>query len=163
MLSRRRLLKGAVAGLLGGLAGSWLMNRFSALVYKNGGLDGQRQSMDRIATKLLAQRMSEVALGQELSRHDANAIEPWLHYALGTMTGGIYGVLAEVTPLTTKGAGTAFGTVFWIGGDEIALPVLQQGPSRSLPAAAHVEALASHFVYAVTAEAVRRGVLAVLQ
>lgn len=161
-MSNRKLLKGAVAGLIGGLAGSWLMSRFSALAYKNGGLAGQRQSIDRIATKLLAQRISEVALGRELSRNDANTAEPWLHYAMGTVTGGVYGILAELTPLTTKGAGTAFGTAFWIGGDEIALPLLQPGHSRSIPAAAHIEALASHLVYAVTAEAVRRGVLSVL-
>ncbi len=148
------MLKGALAGLIGGLAGSWAMNRFSSLFYNNG-----RGSMDDIATKLLAQRATKTITGRELSPAQISLAEPLVHYGLGTLTGAAYGALAEYSPLPTKAFGTAFGAAFWVAGDEIALPLLN-GPS--LPPSAHVEAFASHLVYALTTEGIRRAVRAAL-
>ena len=170
-----RFLKGAVAGMLGGLVGSWVMNRFQDGVttveaaWKKSDhrrppqKPSQRSSSDQAATALLAQRLSQAVLGRELTPSEMKVAEPVVHYGFGTLTGGLYGILAELTPLATKAAGCAYATAVWIGGDEIAVPRLQLSrPAAAYPAKVHVEALASHLFYGLATEGVRRGVRAVM-
>src|SRR5581483_544408 len=169
-----RYLKGLLAGMIGGLVGSWTMNQFSSGVGKvqeawkktdrrhpNG---GSRSSIsDEAATTMLAERISRAVLGRDLTGEEKKIAEPLVHYGFGTLTGGLYGLLAELTPLTTKGAGTAYATAIWIAGDEIAVPKLRLSKSaQAYPASVHAEALGSHLVYGLTTEGVRRAVRSVL-
>ena len=171
----QRFLRGAIAGMLGGLAGSWTMNRFSAAIGKVEEAwkksDHRRQprpqsrtsSSDQAATELLAQRLSHAILGRNLTSDEMNVAEPIVHYGFGALVGGLYGLMAELTPLTTKGAGTAYATAVWLGGDEIAVPRLQLSkPAEAYPAKVHAEAFASHLIYGLTAEGVRRAVRSML-
>ena len=82
-----------------------------------------------------------------------------MHYAFGTSVGGLYGAAAELAPEVARGAGLPFGAAFWLVADETALPLLglSKGPT-AYPVSTHVYALASHFVYGLTAELVRRTV-----
>jgi putative membrane protein len=171
-----RYLKGFLAGMIGGFVGSWAMNQFSSGVskvqqaweksdhHKQKPSDSKPSgSSDEAATALLAERISHAVLGRDLTDDEKAIAEPLVHYGFGTLAGGLYGLLAELTPLTTKGAGTAYATAMWFGGDEVAVPKLRLSKSASeYPASVHAEALASHLVYGLTAEGVRRGVRAVL-
>jgi len=59
----------------------------------------------------------------------------------------------------TAAAGVPFGAVFWLTADEAAVPLLglAKAPTE-YPVSTHVYALASHLVYGLTAELVRRTV-----
>ena len=56
-------------------------------------------------------------------------------------------------------AGLPFGAAFWLLADETAVPLLglSKGPTE-YPLSTYAYALASHLVYGLTAEAVRRAV-----
>jgi putative membrane protein len=187
MRSRRRrkgrdegdVWKGLAAGLVGGLVASWTMNRFQDVWFKlteefgqsaeessAGGGDsesrqaqggGEEQTDD--ATVKAASAISEGVFDHELTKSEKRWAGPAVHYAFGTSVGGLYGAVAELAPEVTAGAGLPFGAAFWLVADEGAVPLLglSKGPTE-YPLSTHAYALASHFVYGLTAEAVRRAV-----
>jgi uncharacterized membrane protein YagU involved in acid resistance len=60
--------------------------------------------------------------------------------------------------------GAAFGTSVWAAADEVAMPALGlSGPTTERPTEMHWQSFASHVVFGVTAETVRRGVRAALR
>jgi putative membrane protein len=176
------LLKGMVAGLAGGLLASWTMNQFQAAwtriaegtekshgaqsMQPSEGSQGE-QAQDAgdqdDATVKTAKIISRNVLHHELQESEKETAGAAVHYAFGTVTGGLYGALAEVTPQVTTAAGLPFGAGFWLLADEISVPLLglSKGPTE-YPVSTHVYALASHLVYGVTAELGRRAVRQVL-
>jgi uncharacterized membrane protein YagU involved in acid resistance len=84
---------------------------------------------------------------------------PIVHYAVGTTAGAVYGLAAEYEPDVTIFAGIPFGAAFCMVVDEGALPLLElaKGPT-AYPISTHAYALASHLVFGLTAEVVRRAV-----
>jgi putative membrane protein len=77
--------------------------------------------------------------------------------------GAVYGGLTEALPRSAAGWGLPFGALLWLGADEIAVPSLGlSGSPADAPVSTHASALASHLVYGVTADAVRRAVRAAL-
>lgn len=175
------MLKGLAAGLIGGLVASWTMNRFQDVWMKLAGsqLSGaesrqqaegqeneqglqqtQKNSEEQDdATVKTASAISEGIFDHKLTKSEKKIAGPAVHYAFGTSVGGLYGAAAELAPEVTTGAGLPFGAAFWLVADETALPLLglSKGPT-AYPVSTHVYALASHFVYGLTAELVRRGV-----
>jgi Protein of unknown function (DUF1440) len=172
--------KGLVAGLAGGLVASWTMNRFQAVWSRvaegfekphgaqsmkpsEGQGAGQTSEEDKEeqddATVKAARAVSEGIFGHELEESEKEAAGAVVHYAFGTAVGGLYGAVAELSPEVTTGAGVPFGAAFWLVADETAVPLLglAKGPTE-YPVSAHVYALASHLVYGLTAEFVRRTV-----
>ena len=171
--------KGLAAGLAGGLVASWTMNRFQDVWSKlaeefvqseerssardgdgegrqaQGG--GEEQADD--ATVKTASAISEGVFGHELTKSEKKVAGPAVHYAFGASVGGLYGAAAELAPEATAGAGLPFGAAFWLLADETAVPLLglSKGPT-DYPLSTHVYSLASHLVYGLTAEAVRRAV-----
>ncbi len=174
--------KGMVAGLAGGLIASWTMNQFQAAWTRmaegaekshgaqsmqpsdgsNGKQGGDVQEQDD-ATVETAKVISTNVFGHELQESEKEPAGAAVHYAFGTVTGGLYGALAEVTPQVTAAAGLPFGAAFWLVADEITVPMLglSKGPTE-YPVSTHAYALASHLVYGVTAELSRRAVRQVL-
>lgn len=178
----KNVWKGLAAGLIGGLVASWTMNRFqdgwSRLAQGNrmsplgqDRLDSRQPESDeqRIVeseddtTVKTASAISEGLFDHKLTQSERKIAGTAVHYALGTGVGGLYGAAAEVAPRVTMGAGLPFGAVFWLVVDEGAVPILglSKGPTQ-YPLSTHVYALASHFVYGVTTELVRRVVLKAL-
>jgi hypothetical protein len=176
------LWKGLAAGLVGGLVASWTMNRFqdvwSKLAAEFGPTEEQSSARDGNgesqqarggeeqtddATVKAASAISEGIFDHELTKSEKRIAGPTVHYAFGTSVGGLYGAVAELAPETTAGAGLPFGAAFWLLADETAVPLLglSKGPTE-YPLSTHVYALASHFVYGLTAEAVRRAVRSAL-
>ena len=174
------VLKGMVAGLAGGLLASWTMNQFQAAwtriaeggekshgaqsMKPSDGSQGEQDSHEQDdATVETAKAISEKVFGHELQESEKHPAGAAVHYAFGTLSGGLYGALAEVTPQVTTAAGLPFGAGFWLLADEISVPLLglAKGPTE-YPVSTHVYALASHLVYGMTAELGRRAVRQVL-
>jgi hypothetical protein len=125
--------------------------------------DGQDTEEQDDATVETAKVISRNVFGHELQESEKKPAGAVVHYVFGTATGGLYGVLAEVSPPVTMAAGLPFGAAFWLIADEITVPVLglSKGPAE-YPISTHAYALASHLVYGMTAELSRRALRQVL-
>ncbi|HWR50742.1 MAG TPA: DUF1440 domain-containing protein [Bryobacteraceae bacterium] len=169
----RSVSRGLIAGSCGGLAGAWCMNQFQSAWSRvskavrsqkdeqssefAGGQSSQRQSDP--ATVQAAARLVHGVFGRDLTPKEKKVADPVMHYSFGTVTGAAYGIAAEVVPEAAAGAGLPFGAAVWLGADEIAVPALGLSkPAWESPLSTHVYALASHFVYGLTAELTRRSV-----
>jgi hypothetical protein len=161
------------AGLLAGCAASYLMNQLSAgrsQQSRQGGkaergqggrgsshrqAGGKQEEQD--ATVATAQAISRKVFHHELSGGERQIAGPAVHYAYGSLVGAIYGGLAERFPILGAGFGLPFGFVLWLLGDEIAVPALGlgKGPTEVSPEV-HADALASHFLYGLTTDVMRR-------
>jgi len=174
--------KGMIAGLAGGLVASWTMNQFQAAwtriaegTEKSHGAQSMQpsegshgeQAQDTgeqdDATVETAKAISENVFGHELQESEKEPAGAAVHYAFGTLSGGLYGALAELTPQVTTAAGLPFGAGVWLLADEVSVPLLglSKGPT-AYPVSTHVYSLASHLVYGLTAELSRRAVRHVL-
>jgi len=168
------VLKGLAAGTIGGLVASWVMEEFQyAWVKVSNSLQQRRetnfssathaeqsQSVDEErepATVKAAEMVSEKIFGHQLAQDEKKMAGDAVHYATGAASAAIYGVAAELVPEVTFGAGLPFGTAVWLVVDEGAVPLLglSKAPSE-YPLSTHIYALASHFVYGLTTEVVRR-------
>lgn len=179
------VLKGLAAGLIGGLAASWTMNQFQAMLGKlmegversHGAqslqqgkpaeseqvVEPENDSEEDDATERLASAISENIFGKELTEHEKDTAGTAIHYIFGTTTGAAYGAAAELSPLVSFGAGLPFGALVWIAGDEGVVPALGLSKSPTeYPLQTHAYSLASHLVYGLTAEVVRRAVRKIL-
>jgi len=169
-----RIAKGTIAGLIGGLAGALAMNEFQAVTQgvqhawrrsahqpEKPQQQGQSEADD--ATMKTADRIATLVSNRHLTREQKKKAGPIVHYAFGALAGALYGALAELTPMVTKGKGTGYGAAIWLGGDEIAVPKLGLSASPSeFPISVHAKALASHLLYGANLDLVRRGVRAAL-
>ena len=156
------VLKGLVAGLIGGLVASWTMNRFQDLWLRQTSPSETQQTKEDEpddTTVRAASAISEGLFGHRLTSKEKKIAGPAVHYGLGTGVGGLYGAVAERRPAITAGAGLPFGAAFWLVVDEGAVPLLglAKGPTE-YPLSTHAYALVSHFVYGLTTELVRRTV-----
>jgi hypothetical protein len=179
--NRNDPLKGMVAGAVGGLVASWVMNQFQRLwsrkargVERSHGAQSLQQGSPRHgvaralqergrdreeddATMRAAVVVSDNVFGRELTEREKEVAGVVAHYAMGVVSGGVYGALAEVAPVTTAGAGLPFGAAVWMIADEVVVPALGLSkPPTEYPPATHAYALASHLVYGLTTEVVRR-------
>ncbi len=182
------LWKGLAAGLVGGLIASWTMNQFQAMwsrlsegVEKShgaqslqpaGGQEGVQQMkrapeensrQQEDATEKIASAISEGIFDHRLKKSEKEVAGAAVHYAYGTTTGALYGAMAELVPGITAGAGLPFGATVWLVADEGIVPALglSKGPTE-YSLSTHAYALASHFIYGLTTEAVRRTVRSAL-
>lgn len=160
------ILKGLAAGLVGGLAATFVMTQFQTAVSKIGessnGEDKKQKKQKEAsenATVKTAEAISENIFDHELEKSEKQPAGNAVHYGFGTTMGALYGAAAEAAPVTSFGYGLPFGTALFIGADEIAVPALGLSkPPTEIPLSKHAYGLASHLVYGLTAEMVRRGV-----
>lgn len=181
-------LKGAIAGFVGGLVASWVMNQTQAAMSKlmegvekshgaqslktSGGQEGVRElrreperdtEEQEDATEKIAEAISENIFDHRLSKSEKEVAGAAVHYAFGTGMGVVYGVAVEAAPEVSWGLGLPFGAVFWLAADEVTVPLLGLAkPPTEYPLSTHAYALAAHLVYGLTAEVVRRTVRSVL-
>lgn len=180
-------LKGLAAGAVGGLAAAFVMNQFQAAWARIGageqrshgaqslqqgtprhgvGRDLQAEGVDRPeddATERLANAISVKVLERGLTEREKDAAGTVFHYAMGLTSGALYGALAEFAPAAKRGAGLPFGAAVWLVADEGLVPAA--GLSKSAdeyPLSVHAYSIASHLVFGLTAEAVRRAVRSAL-
>ena len=175
--------KGLAAGVVGGLVASAVMNEFQALWGRlvegeeraHGAQSLQQGSPDHGVGRELRERGSDdadddaperlanaISVGlfdQELTKREKEKAGTALHYAYGTSMGALYGAAAEFAPGVTTGEGALFGAAVWVTADEGVVPLLglSKKPTE-YPLSIHAYALASHLVYGLTTEVVRRAV-----
>jgi putative membrane protein len=117
----------------------------------------ERQGQGADATVRAAAALLRRFFGHELSEREERIAGPVMHYAFGALTGGIYGALAEVAPVVTRGAGAPFGGAVWLGADELTIPALRLAePPWKHPPMVHARALAAHLVYGTATEGFRK-------
>jgi hypothetical protein len=168
--------KGAIAGLVGGLAGTFVMSEFQGWWSRavrgeqpqsSGGhhdaRDWQELHEGKNANEITAQALARTAIGRPLDRSELSIAAPAVHYTFGALVGGFYGAMAENTPTVRALSGAAYGTAVWAAADEIAMPVLGLSErTDQQPFERHFHAFAAHLVFGVATELVRRGVRAAL-
>jgi uncharacterized membrane protein YagU involved in acid resistance len=177
-VSAADLLKGLGAGLVGGLVGTVAMTQFQTWATKAGqwlsrtelgkassgnGHQSQQEESEAYepATAKTATAISTTVFRRQLTARQKEIAGTAVHYGFGTTMGGVYGAVSEVFPAATTCSGTLFGSTLWLLADEVAIPALRLGSSPlKTPASVHLYALASHLVYGLTTDVVRRAVRA---
>ena len=145
-------VRGIAAGALAGLVASALMDGFQALV-----ADAFPKTDAPPATEEAADAVTRAVTGAPLPEDRKAGGGIAVHYAFGILIGAAYGGLAERWPGVTRGGGSLFGSATALVFDEIATPMLGLAPPpERVPAALHGFGLASHLVFGVTTEALRR-------
>ncbi|HKA18624.1 MAG TPA: DUF1440 domain-containing protein [Blastocatellia bacterium] len=144
---KKRIAKGLVAGLVGGLAASWFMNKCQTMLSKaiqheekpHGGqsvqpgpehgaaaelaelgLDDPRDNAAERTVNIVAAKV----FNHELTKDEKHLGGEIAHYAFGATTGAIYGAASEFIPEATVAAGLPFGAAVWLIADEILVPAL---------------------------------------
>ncbi len=115
-MAERHLVRGILAGVVGGLVASWVMNEFSSTLGQklSEAVESpaeqqqlKQQSDGEDATMKAADKVVEtVTGGRHLSHEQREVGGPIVHYAMGAISGGIYGALAEYTDIAKAGFGT---------------------------------------------------------
>ena len=166
-MASKHILRGALAGVAGGLVASWVMNEFSAtlgaklstavetpaeqrlLALESDGEDATMKAADKI--------VEEVTGGRHLTHTQRERGGPIVHYAMGALAGGVYGALAEYSPAARSGFGTAFGGILFATADLFGVPLAGLGKwPDQYPVSSLANPLAAHLVYGATTELVRR-------
>ena len=172
-VDRSELWKDVVAGVAGGLVASWLMNEFQEY-WNDTRRAGQRpgpqsqkhESTDPAAnpTVKTANAISRVLVNKPVPRGRQIAAGAAVHYAFGAAAGGLYGLAAGLNPNAGSGLGVPYGTAVWLLADEIGVSAAGLSrPPKEYPPSTHGYAFASHLVFGVTAELVRRAVRRLLR
>ncbi len=174
--AQKQPVRGALAGLAGGLVAAWTMNLWSAgpgsaLAARLETPEEKEQlaavsklSDGEDATMKTADDLSTILRhGQHLTKEEKAKDGPIVHYTFAALAGVVYGVLAEYSPLVRSGFGTTYAAALFTGGDLIAVPVLHLSePLAAYPASSFAGPFTAHLVYGATTELVRRLVRKVL-
>ncbi|CAA9890187.1 conserved hypothetical protein [Candidatus Methylobacter favarea] len=180
-LQDRDILKGLVAGAVGGMVASVAMNQFQSMwqKLKEGqerahGAQSMQQGLpqrgagrilqekgkddpDDDATERLSNFISEEVFDHDLTEGEKDLAGTAFHYGFGLTVGGVYGMAAELLPEVAIGAGLPYGALIWVTADEGVVPLLGLSKSPSeLPFSKLAYSFSSHLVYGLTAEIVRR-------
>lgn len=158
------MLQGALAGAVGGLIGGVAMlafgSAFDCLFDQASSRRGRPrkflptadQELDGTAALALA---AGRAVGRDLKGKSLVNTARVMHFAFSAGLGAIYGALAELTPATTAGYGTGFAAAEELSGNEWLMPRI--GFLREdYPVHERVHSLASHLLWGVMTERVRR-------
>jgi uncharacterized membrane protein YagU involved in acid resistance len=184
-MSRRKpsVLRGVATGVAAGLAATLIMDQFQKLTAA-----GQKATEKQIklahgesplriehdqeqkekqaaeqegSTEIVARKIAAVA-GSQLAKEDKKKAGQVVHYVFGTLMGVVYAVSVELLPGIT-GSGAAFGTLLFLGADEVAVPAFQLSPPPTDTAPTdHLQHWAAHIVYGGSLELVRSLVRRVL-
>ncbi len=161
------LVKGAFAGVVGGLVGTVVMTQFQALLTamtenddKSSKKDGDEEEP---ATVKAASKISEVVFDHKLQKSEKEAAGQAVHYAMGAATGFVYGIATEIEPNAALGVGIPFGGAVWLVADDVVVPALGLSkPATEYPLSTHAYALSSHMIYGFATELTRRSMRKIL-
>ncbi len=154
------VVKGAVAGLIGGLVASFVMSEYQALLSKlSEEEEKSKKKKEEPANVKAAAEISKAVFDHRLKKSEKEPAGEAMHYAMGAASGLIYGIASEIAPMTTVGLGLPFGAAVWLVADDIVVPALGLSkPVTEFPLSTHAYALSSHLVYGLTTDIVRRAV-----
>lgn len=144
----RSILKGAIAGMIGGLAGAGA----KMLAEKMFPPRTNGQTAPPVA-------LVEQVTGRSLPEDGKTAATQGIHWAFGAAAGAIYGAAVEVEPSLGAWKGAAFGITLNKMTHETVLPKLGLSrPKSEQPAQERISEWVSHAVYGIFTDVVRRGV-----
>lgn len=163
-------VRGALAGMVGGLVASWVMNRYvagpgqklvqAAPVEEQANTEGtdRRNGLDEDATMKAADAVvATVTGGQHLSHEERRKGGPIVHYTFGAIMGGLYGGLSEYSSAVRTGFGTGFGGALFAGADLFAVPALKLSATEKQQELSDLALpFTAHLVYGTTTDFVRR-------
>jgi hypothetical protein len=112
-----------------------------------------------VATTKTAERIADAMLERPLSPDERHRGGVLVHFAYGAAAGAAYGLAVERYRPLREQHGVLFGLAVWSGSIPLALPVL--GLTRApwhYSADEHSFSIASHLVYGLITELVRRAV-----
>jgi putative membrane protein len=142
------VLKGAVAGLIGGLAGV-----------------GAKVVAEQIfPPRVPGQTPPPVVLAQQVAGHPLSSTEKRvamesIQWAFGAVAGAVYGAIVEYEPTVGAWRGAAFGITLNKMTHESLLPKMGlSSPTERQPARERISEWVSHAVYGVVTDAVRHAV-----
>src|SRR5690242_5863536 len=128
--------RGALAGAIGGIAGTLAMNYVQRLWTRvvdgnppssaagpHDARDWQERSEDQNANEMAAQMLARTTINRPLSDRELAVVAPMLHFGFGAGAGAAYGVYVD-TASEDRASGTAFGSALWLAADEIAMPLI---------------------------------------
>jgi hypothetical protein len=161
------MLKGVIAGAIGGLAGTSAMNEAQRAwtnavdgqapespAGKHDARDWQERSEGQNSNEIAAQYVATYIAGRSLDRSELAVAATFTHYAFGAAMGALYGAYAERRRRQPTGIG--FGLAVWLLADEIAMPLLGlSGSTLRRPLEKHLQSIAAHIVFGMTTEAAR--------
>ena len=166
--------KGAVAGTVGGLVASVLMNGFQQLWShlspdrsrrkpEQGGQLGKSGHERRpgregeTPTERAVRTVSRAVLHPDPPEEEKRRFGKLIHYGFGTVTGAVYGAAAELDGRVTAASGLPFGAAVWAAADEIGVPALGLSkPPDEYPLSVHAQSFVAHLVYGAATDIVRR-------
>ena len=167
--ARKPTTHAALAGLLGGLAGTLAMNYAQRLWTKavdgeppqsaggkHDSRDWQEREEGRNANEVAAQAIAQTVLGRALTREESTVAARIVHFSFGAAVGAIYGGVIRDDDRSAFSRGPAFGAVVWLAADEVAMPLLRLSrPTTERSLEAHVQSFMAHMVFGTVAELVR--------
>jgi hypothetical protein len=125
------------------------MGGFQALLgtLSEAGKTSDKKKKDEPANVKAAESISE-GVFHPLIKSEKEPAGMAMHSAIGEGSGLIYGIAAELAPVSAVDAGLPFGAAVWLLTDEIAIPALGLSkPVTAFPLSTHANALSSHLVY----------------
>jgi len=147
------LLKGLAAGAIAGLVATAAKSIAEKLYPPR--THGEPEPPAALAEKLA---------GHPLAAPTKTLAAEGIHWAFGAAAGAAYGAIAEFYPAVTAKEGAEFGLVLMSLTHETALPALGiAAPAESQTTREHTSEAATHIVYGVVAERVRRSVRGLLE
>lgn len=168
MAKRSEPIKGAIAGLIGGIAGTFAMNQYRTLWLKfdrEGRHDWAKVEREQrahasgteAATSKAASAVAEVLIDRPLTQEEKRVAGPLTHYLTGGLPAAAYGIAVELQPKLGWGAGLPLGAIVFFLGDEVAVTGLRLSPPASeYTPSTHLYTLTSHTVYGLVTDGVRR-------
>lgn len=149
----KSLLKGMVAGLIGGLVAT-AAKSIAERVYP------PRTHGEPEPPSVLAEKLA----GHELTADQKVVAAETIHWGFGALTGAAYGALAEFYPAATAKDGAGFGMALASLTHEGALPAMGlSAPPEQQTTRERTSEMASHAIFGVVTETVRRVVRKVLR
>lgn len=144
----------AVSGLVAGLAGSLAMYGFRLL------WDSRRQAspasgiygFDEEADINSVDQLFELLSLAPLPREETLKVALLLHFGYGAAAGIGYAFAVNRFPASKALYGTAFGTLLWMFGDELAITASGLSHPRSKTASSHLSALFAHLLFGSVTE-----------
>jgi putative membrane protein len=146
VVHERSLAKGLLAGLIGGLAAT-AAKTLAEKVYPPR-THGEPEPPEVFAEKIA---------GRELRPIEKTAAAETIHWGFGAAAGAAYGALAEFFPAATDKDGASFGLALATLTHEGALPAMElSAPAEEQSPREHTSEMATHLVFGVVTETVRR-------
>ncbi len=174
------LLKGLLAGALGGVAGTVAMRLYWQAATALAGEDprtltsedaphaldemsvtgGQHTQEDESSTAAVGRIAYEAVTDEEPDDETIETLSQSVHWAFGLGTSALYGaVRGPVGPLDAEG-GLVFGTAVWALGDELMVPLLglSKGPT-AYPLTQHAHRFGAHLAFGLATAAATQALL----